>query len=149
MKTYFRALAAAAVLMMPTLAVADDTTLVHAFIPFQFTVGTTTLPAGTYRISRQFGAQDLLVVDSEAQRVLLFANRFETPRATDIDTHLTFRRVGDTYFLSGAQLSSVIGYTLPEAATEREVAALRNGTVPMTTVTLDLNGAVKSVQPLR
>ena len=29
------------VMMMPTLAVADDTTLVQAFIPFEFTVGTT------------------------------------------------------------------------------------------------------------
>ena len=129
MKTYFRALAVAAVLMMPTLAVADDTTLVQAFIPFEFTVGTTTLPAGTYRISRQFGAQDLLVVDSKAHRVLLFASRVETPRAAATDTHLTFDRYGDSYFLSGAQLSSVAGYTLPAAASEREVAA------PMTTVT--------------
>ena len=75
--------------------------------------------------------------------MLLFANRVETPRAAATDTHLTFHRYGDSYFLSGAQLSSVAGYTLPEAASEREVAA------PMTTVTLDLNGAVKSVQPRR
>lgn len=149
MKTYLRALAVAAVLVVPTLAVAGDTTLVQAFIPFEFTVGTTTLPAGTYRISRQFGAQDLLVVDGKGQRVLLFANRVETPPAMNVDTHLTFRRYGDSYFLNAAQLSSVTGYTLPRAATEREVAKLRNGAVPVTTVTLDLNGAVKSVQPLR
>jgi hypothetical protein len=148
MKTYFRALAAAAVLMMPTLAVADDTTLVQAFIPFEFTVGTTTLPAGTYRISREFGTQDLLVVDSRARRAMFFATRFETSRTKDIDTHLTFHRYGNSYFLSAAQLSSVTGYTVPEPATEREIAALRSGAAP-TAVTLDLTGAVTSTHPLR
>jgi hypothetical protein len=39
MKMYLRALAVAAVLIVPTLAVADDTTLVQAFVPFEFTVG--------------------------------------------------------------------------------------------------------------
>jgi hypothetical protein len=149
MKMYLRALAVAAVLIVPTLAVADDTTLVQAFVPFEFTVGTTTLPAGTYRISRQFGAQDLLVVDGKGERVLLFASRLETPPARNAETHLTFHRYGDSYFLSAAQLSSVTGYTLPKASTERELAKLRNSAAPVTTVTLDLNGAVKSVQPLR
>jgi hypothetical protein len=91
MKMYLRALAVAAVLIVPTLAVADDTTLVQAFVPFEFTVGTTTLPAGTYRISRQFGAQDLLVVDGKGERVLLFASRLETPPARNAETHLTFQ----------------------------------------------------------
>ncbi len=134
MKTYIRALAVVGALVLPGIAAAGDTEPVKAFVPFAFTVGDTTLPAGTYSVSRHFGALDLLDVSGPSGRVFSFVGRVEAAGRTDM--RLTFTREANGYTLSEAWLSGRTGYVLPEARKAREIGSRDTAA----TVTIALNG---------
>jgi len=68
----------------------------QASVPFQFAVGETTLPAGTYRITRQ-GA--FLHVQNQKNFTTVFAVTDSTAPSHDGQGHLVFDRVNGLYFL--------------------------------------------------
>jgi hypothetical protein len=71
-------------------------------IPFSFTVGTKTLPAGRYRVEPHRGDSDRvwLVQSTDGRASALVMTMSAQARTTPEDTKLVFHRYGDQYFLS-------------------------------------------------
>ena len=69
-------------------------------VPFSFTVGNSTMPAGSYTIKSDFGSRDLVRLSNWGANAKSMA--LGTPEQSDPkDTNkLVFHRVGDQYFLS-------------------------------------------------
>jgi len=74
---------------------------VKANVPFDFTVGKSTLSAGQYNIqSLSTGSSDVLAIrGGAAQNMLASANRAETLNPSP-NSRLVFHKYGDQYFLS-------------------------------------------------
>ena len=93
-------------------------------VPFDFTVGTRTLLAGTYSVTRS-GPGNLIIksVDGNAG-VITFATPMDTTRHRT-EAKLVFHRYGDFYFL--AQVWRGTGYieSVPMSRQERELTARR------------------------
>jgi len=73
---------------------------IQATVPFSFTVGSTTLPAGTYTIGSNASTPDVLNVSNWQKGVsILTAGRANqsNPERADV---LVFHKYGDQYFLS-------------------------------------------------
>jgi len=112
--------------------------LVRAKVPFDFKVGNTAMPAGSYTISsvsqsaisisnRQEHAGVLAVVRSE------YANKDQSPK-------LVFHKYGDQYFL--AQIwtgSGNAGKQLPESKLEKELLASNHGAIAEEEIVIALN----------
>ena len=73
---------------------------VRATIPFDFTVGDKTLPAGTYTV-RSINSYGVLAIRSEdyTQDTLIVTNAVEAQNEPE-PAKLTFRKYGDLYFLA-------------------------------------------------
>jgi hypothetical protein len=138
MRTHVRVLAAVAFTLCVAGVVAADTGQVRAFIPFDFTVRGTTLPAGTYYVSRQFG-NDMLTIRSLNNGVMVLGNREDAKNPQDSPTRLIFHRYGDRYFLNQIWMDEGRGYQLPESVQEKEVAKSASATLPAATVTIAMN----------
>jgi hypothetical protein len=137
MRTFFRATVVALVIVFAAAKVGADSGQISAFIPFEFTVRGTTLPAGTYTVSPQVGSLDVLSVNHRTGGVYLLGNRVHAADAKDGATRMTFHRYGDRYFLNQVWLGSGMGgFTLPETIEERELAKPQSGAPPLTTVTI-------------
>ena len=69
-------------------------------VPFSFTVGNSTMPAGSYTIKSDFGSRDLIYLTNWGANTKSMA--FAVPeQGNPKDTNkLVFHRVGDQYFLS-------------------------------------------------
>ncbi len=96
---------------------------VRADVPFDFVVGTKTLPKGTYTVKLDDTFQHLLVITGWDNGEAAFAGSI-TVAAEDIEDNspkLIFNRYGDRYFLSqvwsGARLA---GQELLKSQQERE-----------------------------
>jgi hypothetical protein len=120
MKTYPRiitTIASFVLLAGVSPAKAQDNLLV-ASVPFEFNVGETTLPPGTYRVSRVDGHTDVLLVRSARRGIFVFGYRDgsqdgnETPR-------LIFHRYADQHFLREIRFLGSLGMSLPETLEER------------------------------
>jgi hypothetical protein len=103
----------------------------RASIPFTFTVGDKTLPAGVYTVSILTPTSDrkTLQIRSENGRDSAIVQTLPVRNALAEDTKLVFRRYGDSYFFAKAQLagetrSFAAFKTRAERATER---ALKRG----------------------
>jgi len=74
-------------------------TIAKANVPFDFTVGQTRMPAGTYEFSPiSHGA--ILIRDSKTAKSVLSLFNTEEPKRADSTPKLVFHRYGDKYFLS-------------------------------------------------
>jgi len=74
---------------------------VKATVPFNFTVGDSTLPAGTYMISNNGNARELLSLQNWDKRVNIMT--MGTPddyNSKKQDNVLVFHKYGDQYYLS-------------------------------------------------
>jgi hypothetical protein len=107
-------------------------TIARATVPFDFTVGQTRMPAGTYEISPLSHA--ILIRDSKTAKSILSLFNSEEPSRGDSTPKLVFHRYGDKYFLS--QVSRGHGgavMQLPTSKLEEEVR-IAGSSVPQKTV---------------
>ena len=90
---------------------------ISAHVPFTFTVGDKTLPAGDYtvRILNPTTDRKTLQIRSEDGRVSAMVQTFGVNSALAKDTKLVFRRYGEQYFFAQAQMA---GDTMSLAATK-------------------------------
>jgi len=91
-----------------------------ADIPFDFTVGGKTLPAGQYTVSSS-GPSNALMIRSWETKQSAFAITHECKAAADGKPRLIFHRYGDQYFLAQV-LSDTSGNELAKSKAEREAA---------------------------
>jgi hypothetical protein len=97
---------------------------VRAQVPFAFTVGQTTLPSGTYEVTRVHAQTNVVMIRSALHTVILMA---DTGDRSDLDatTRLEFHRYADNYFLRGVVFEGTLDLALPETAAERLAAEQR------------------------
>ncbi|MBS1791577.1 MAG: hypothetical protein JST85_27960 [Acidobacteria bacterium] len=86
-------------------ASAQEGPLLKAYIPFAFTIGSKTLPAGDYEIRRGLSTQpELLLIKGEDhenwKQEMFFLTNMAQASVTPTKTQLVFDHVGDRYFLS-------------------------------------------------
>ncbi len=105
---------------------------VRANIPFDFVIGTKTLPQGTYTVKLLETSQNVLVVRGQDnnEAAVAISITVSTEDTEDNSPKLIFHRYGDQYFLSqvwsGARLD---GRELPKTPREREHMA-KNASEP-------------------
>jgi hypothetical protein len=87
-------------------------------VPFEFTVGTTTIPAGTYSIAISGAHTNIVTVRSVNHSVMALTGARKSDRSNG-PTRLVFYRYGHRYFLREMWFSSDRGETLPENRQER------------------------------
>lgn len=115
-------LAAAAAITTAAPVSAQDVDL-FARVPFEFTVGNTTLPRDTYQLSRLNGHTEMLLVRGE--RKGLFVRAEEARPQGPASPSLLFHRYGDQYFLREVRLDGRARLDLPETDAERDAAERR------------------------
>ena len=95
-----------------------------ASIPFQFTIGNQTLPAGDYTIDsiNQDSGKSALRFRSKDGRVTRLVIMNPTQRGLDPEkASLVFHRYGDSYFLAEVWAGDPYGLTLPRSRSERDM----------------------------
>ena len=95
-------------------------TAVRATVPFNFTVGTAEMPAGTYTISR-VSSSVIEVNGSTTKKSVVSIVRSEGASSSDSTAKLVFNQYGERYFLS--QVSRGYGadvMQLPTSKPEQE-----------------------------
>jgi hypothetical protein len=105
---------------------------VLASIPFQFTAGQMTLPAGEYRVQNTGEAPPFLLIQrtdgSAATYVISNAVQVNKPQT---QSKLIFHRIGKRYFLSQVWVEGHSrGRELPPSAKEKEQALLARDEAP-------------------
>jgi hypothetical protein len=99
---------------------------VRANIPFNFTVGSKTFPAGTYDVGT-IGLSDTKMLQLQARdgssSMMIASNTAENLKPAD-ETKLVFNQYRDRYFLSQIwAVGETRGHQLPKSSREKEVAA--------------------------
>ncbi len=88
-------------------------------VPFEFVAAGTTLPAGTYTVSRvsEAGLGGLILSSYENRSsVFVIPNQFESYPAGDVK--LSFNQIGDTHFLSKVETANgVYSISVPHSNT--------------------------------
>jgi hypothetical protein len=101
---------------------AQDALLVN--IPFAFTAGQMTLPAGEYRIQKVGDNSPALLIQrsdrSAAELVMSMA--VDTNRKQPEQSKAVFHKYGERYFLAQIWTTGLQGRQLPESAKEKEQA---------------------------
>jgi hypothetical protein len=94
----------------------------NAVVPFEFTIGTTTLPAGSYSLTCEFESGGRVIVHSLTRSI---GSRQTLGLADDQPAkpiRLVFHHYGKRYFLRQVWFASTLGrrgYALPETQEER------------------------------
>src|SRR6266566_4045585 len=101
-------------------AQAQDEGAVVVTVPFEFIAGSTTLPAGTYTVTRNSAdTNSLLVISDHSHGLFLLPAAFDDTPADDV--RLSFEPVGDTYLLK--EVKTQIGtYTIDRGPTTASLA---------------------------
>ena len=97
-------------------------------VPFSFTAGGRTLPAGEYLVETRQLPNSALVRSSDSGRamVILLTNPSQA-RGSAPETCLMFHRYGDRYFLHQIWTAgNDVGQELPQSRAETEEAAVRH-----------------------
>ena len=106
-------------------ASAQITRTMTVTVPFDFHIGKTALPAGTYTVydtRTQSGDGFLMADDDGGPRVFFIAQPVKTGKTRSV-ARLDFRRYNDKYFLTRIwSAGSNIGRELQQSGLEREVA---------------------------
>lgn len=112
-------------LVLGTAAAAQTTRQMTVTIPFEFSVGKTALPAGTYtlyRTSTNRGDEFLLRNADGHAKVVFNAQQVQAAESQAV-ARLEFRRYDDKYFLASIWAGgSSIGRELLQSSQERETA---------------------------
>jgi len=119
-------------LMLPAMAVAQlgPSNQIVTEVPFQFMVGTRTVPAGTYIVRQAYEDSIIFAIENAGAKVYVgFLVNHEEKAQTGQGTSLIFHQYGDRYFLNGIRLNEGIIERLSESKAEAELRA-RNATAP-------------------
>jgi len=121
-----------ALAFLATTQVARAQEAVLANIPFAFTAGQMTLPAGEYRVQKLTNDSSPLLIRSTdgdgASIVMTFAASANAPQAK---SKLVFHRYGNRYFLAQVWTAgSARGRELPKSAKEKEQALAAHNEAP-------------------
>lgn len=94
---------------------------VKATIPFDFTVSSYAVPAGTYTISPSHTNDTLLDIANSQQKVHILSMAQDNAGKTGRDNVMVFHRYGDRYFLSEirSETASMNLYFPPSKAEKR------------------------------
>jgi hypothetical protein len=115
-----------------------QSTGVKANVPFEFTVGKSLMPAGTYVISTVANhVMSVKAVDSKERASILTQSRREP--AASHTAKLVFNRYGHTYFLSEVWDSSATKLVMPKARMEREAAIIAARNASQVTLSASAN----------
>jgi hypothetical protein len=87
-------------------------------VPFEFTVGTTTIPAGTYSVALSGADNNIVTIGNIHHTVAALTGARKSDRSNG-PTRLVFHRYGHRYFLREMWFSSDRAETLPERNAER------------------------------
>ncbi len=99
---------------------------VRANIPFDFVIGTKTLPQGTYTVKLLETSQNVLVVRGQDnnEAAVAISITVSTEDTEDNSPKLIFHRYGDQYFLSQVwRGAGLVGKELLKSQQEREFLA--------------------------
>jgi len=108
---------------------AQDTT-VRTYVPFDFTVSTSTLSAGDYTFSKLSANSWTIRNDKTGQAIVAVATAFGTNQDDNVGG-LVFKQFGTNYFLSEVRYlgqTTAVPASKAERLMEREMA--RNGSKP-------------------
>lgn len=112
-------------------------TNVRATIPFDFMVGSTKLPAGKYKVSREI--QGALTIRSLEKNVVATSLVQSASQKGEQGAKLVFHRYGSQYFLSQVwDGQSDTGMQLPKSKAERRVAEAGDKNIAYHTVEPEL-----------
>lgn len=91
-------------------------------IPFDFTVGNKSLPAGHYAIGRNNGTVESLTIRCDEKNTSVMTLTYRGKSAnTESPAKLVFRHYGDTYFLAEVwEQGSETARQIPTSSTERD-----------------------------
>jgi hypothetical protein len=104
---------------------------VVASIPFQFTAGQTTLPAGEYRVQKVSDVSSALLIRSTEGRAIIVMTSPASANAPQAKSKLIFRGYGNRYFLAQVwSAGSARGRELPKSAKEKEQALAAHNETP-------------------
>lgn len=114
----------AMLMMLPVVAAAQLGPSQHIVteVPFQFMVGNSPLPPGTYVVKRLWNSSALLIENDKAKVHVPFLVSYEKAQ-TGQDTSLIFHKYGDRYFLRGIRLNGSVIERLSESKQEAELRA--------------------------
>jgi hypothetical protein len=114
-----------AMTLLPGIAYAQGGTTIKAEVPFNFTVGDKTIPAGTCLVRVEGMTGGALSIRNPDAKAATYAIPLPTQSANPSErTVLVFHRYGDRYFLASIQRSgSSSGYKLQETRVEKELRA--------------------------
>src|SRR5262245_7665396 len=131
-----RRVALMAMIVGSFLSVASAQAEVRFNIPFDFTVGKVTLPAGSYTVNSVGNIQTHLQLKNRNGNEGVFQQINSVglnPGQMSEATKLVFYRYGDQYFLAEFwRMGSTTGYALPRSKAERDTA--RSVTQPKTEI---------------
>jgi hypothetical protein len=120
----FKLISLLSLLLVAGSAIAQ-TSQVRSNVPFNFTAGNKTLPAGTYDIgamNSSGGNMLLLQARGGDSSFMVSSNAAATVKPAD-KTKLVFNRYGDQYFLAEIWVAGATrGRQLPKSSREKEVA---------------------------
>jgi hypothetical protein len=128
MNTYNRTLggvvaALAGVLLLPgSSRVSAQEPELRVQVPFEFTVGQTTLPRGTYEVSRANALRDVVVLSRARHQALVLAERDTRDNGPELTPSLVFDHQGSQYFLREVRFAENVDMRLPVTRAEREAA---------------------------
>lgn len=111
--------------LMAISAVARTPHQMTVAIPFAFTIGETTLPAGTYTVDRPNAntVNVFSICDANHQTQMVFNTHTIEADGLSAAMRLEFRRYGDQYFLGQVWAGNGnIGHELAQSSLERELA---------------------------
>ena len=113
---------AIAALALATAGFAQSSKPLQVMVPFQFAVGSQTLPAGQYTVSQLADAGAVTIRPAEGpQGAVVLANRVESPGRHEIGK-LVFHCYGDRYFLAEVWgTDGSVGSQIPKTHQEREL----------------------------
>ena len=90
-----------------------------AEIPFDFHVGQSTLPAGSYSVAKDNSGGFLHIRNMDTQHSILLG--FQGRETAQNDPHLTFHCYSGDCFLSAVWMPGTPGYSLIKSSREKEV----------------------------
>jgi len=111
-------------LLLATGSAIAQTSTLHANIPFAFTAGERTLPAGSYNIEAVTSSPQMLLLQAtdRSSSMIVGSNAAENLKPAK-KTKLVFHRYRDQYFLSEIWVEGATrGRQLPKTSREKELA---------------------------
>jgi hypothetical protein len=110
MKKYTRILIAITFLLgLGVAANAETRAEINVTLPFEFVVGKTTLPAGTYIVERISDQPfDVLMITSHDNGASVLVTPIAMDNASTYKPTVSFRKAGEQHFLSGIQTADYV-----------------------------------------